>query len=112
MALSRTRTRRKLRRGASPGVRRTATGGSTAKRSEAKALMGPADAPVLIGGAKDPAETTADRSTARVLAGPLPAQPPAAASSAAQLQPKSADRGGEAEQAAKPSGRAVERASD
>ena len=67
------RVRRRLRKSASVPVRRTAPAGTRAHRAEAKTQI---DGGVKIGGAKDPAETAADRMAARVLSGnPGPVAP-------------------------------------
>lgn len=62
------RIRRRVRRHASPKLRRSTGGRAQAQRSDAKAQM-QSESPLMIGGAHDPAEKTADRMAAQVLGG-------------------------------------------
>lgn len=62
------RIRRKIRRRSSPKPRARASASAHAQRADAKAQMQPEGA-VMIGGAKDPAEQSADRMAASALSG-------------------------------------------
>jgi hypothetical protein len=107
MAASRIRVRRRVRRRANPKVRRIASGATSAARVEAKARIGSADSSLLIGGARDPAETAADRLAARALAGPAPTAHAPAASGLATVRRQCAACGGEDEGAQRVSRKAT-----
>ncbi|MEM7270540.1 MAG: DUF4157 domain-containing protein [Pseudomonadota bacterium] len=63
----RTRVRRKPKRGRAGAVRRSASSGAAAARTEAKSRS--EDGAVMIGGVHDPAEKAADRMAAQALSG-------------------------------------------